>query len=415
MKLSRTHYYAAGWLVLLIVLPSAAQKTGSGSQAPKPQPGGTGSAGQPTGPSQPSNPRMQTPLYIKGRVIMNSGEPVPEPVSVGLNCGMRLLQAIHTDAKGYFEFVLGAGPQSNIDMSASNDTMGRDSGNANLSGGFGGMGGFGGFGGDPGNRVLGCELQVSVTGYEPLTKTITDSGDVTGIEAGTLQLRRLAGVEGSSISVTSMQVPNNARKEFDKATSDVRSNHVASATQHLEKALSIDDKYAAAWNQLGLIYTSGHQTDEASKAFAKAIESDPKYIPPYMGLAALQLQDGHYDDAFETAGKALALDPRIGLASFIQAAASLRLNRLDDAEKSGRNAEQGPHQNFPQVHVVLAQIFAEKHDDANAAAEMRAYLKEAPQGNFAAEIKKTLDDIDRSTATAGGASTASPGPPQVAP
>jgi hypothetical protein len=100
---------------------------------------------------------MQTPLYIKGRVIMNSGEPVPEPVSVGLNCGMRLLQAIHTDAKGYFEFVLGAGPQSNIDMSASNDTMGRDSGNANLSGGFGGMGGFGGFGGDPGNRVLGCE------------------------------------------------------------------------------------------------------------------------------------------------------------------------------------------------------------------------------------------------------------------
>ena len=249
MKLSRTHYYAAGLLVLLMVLPSSAQKTGSsGSQASKPQPGGAGSSGQPTGTSQPSNPRMQTPLYIKGRVIMNTGEPVPEPVSVGLNCGMRLLQAIHTDAKGYFEFVLGAGPQGNVDMSASNDTMGRAGGNTNFSGGFGGMGGFGG---DPGNRVMGCELQVSVAGYEPLTKTITDPGDVTGIEAGTLQLRRLAGVEGSSISVTSLQVPSSARKEFDKATSDLRSNHVASATQHLEKAVSIYDKYAAAWNQLG--------------------------------------------------------------------------------------------------------------------------------------------------------------------
>jgi len=413
MKLSRTHYYAAGLLVLLMVLPSWAQKTGSsGSQAPKPQPGGAGSSGQPTGTSQPSNPRMQTPLYIKGRVIMNTGEPVPEPVSVGLNCGMRLLQAIHTDAKGYFEFVLGAGPQGNVDMSASNDTIGRADGNTSFSGGFGGVGGFGG---DPGNRVMGCELQVSVTGYEPLIKTITDPGDVTGIEAGTLQLRRLAGVEGSSISVTSLQVPNSARKEFDKATSDVRSNHVASATQHLEKALSIYDKYAAAWNQLGLIYTSSHQMDEASKAFAKAIDSDPKYIPPYMGLAALQLQDEKYNDAVETAGKALALDPRLGVASFIQAAASLRLNRLDDAEKSARKAEQGPHQNFPQVHVVLAQIFVQKHDEANAAAEMRAYLKEAPQGNFAAEIKKSLEEIERSTATADGTSTASPGPPQIAP
>jgi tetratricopeptide (TPR) repeat protein len=355
---------------------------------------------------------MQTPLYIKGRVLMNSGEPVPEPVSVGLNCGMRFVQAIHTDPKGYFEFTLGAGPQGNVDTSASNDTMGRFGGNTNLSGGFGGMGGLGG---DPGNRVLGCELQVSVAGYEPLTKTITDTGDVTGIEAGTLMLRRLAGVEGSSISVTSLQVPSNARKEFDKATSDLHSNHVPSATEHLEKAVSIYDKYAAAWNQLGAIYSSSHQTEQASKAFSKAIDSDPKYIPPYIGLAAVQLQTEQYSDAVDTAGKVLALDPRIGLANFIQAAASLRLNRLDDAETSARKAEQGPHQNFPQVHVVLAQVFIEKHDEANAAAEMRAYLKEAPQGNFAVEIKKSLDEIEGATATANGASTASPGAPQIAP
>src|SRR3984893_3833556 len=172
MKLSRTHYYTAGLLVLLMVLPSSAQKTGSsGSQAPKPQPGGAGSSGQPTGTSQPSNPRMQTPLYIKGRVIMNTGEPVPEPVSVGLNCGMRLLQAIHTDAKGYFEFVLGAGPQGNVDMSASNDTIGRADGNTSFSGGFGGVGGFGG---DPGNRVMGCELQGSVSGERGVAAALAE-------------------------------------------------------------------------------------------------------------------------------------------------------------------------------------------------------------------------------------------------
>ncbi len=420
MKPLRTHYYAAGLLSMLIALPLWAQKGGTtGSQGSKPsQPGGPGASGQPIGSNQPigssqpstsQTPQIQTPAYVRGRVIMNTGQPVPEPVSVGLNCGTQLRQAIYTDPKGYFEFVLGAGPQGNMDMSASNDTKGPGSGNMSRAGGFGGRGGVG----DPGNRLLGCELRVSVAGYEPLTKDITDPGDITGIDAGTLQLHRLAGVEGSSISVTSLLVPGNAHKEFDKAASDLRSNHLASATQHLEKAVSQYDKYAAAWNLLGGIYSSSGEKEKANKAYAKAIASDPQYIPPYVGLATLQLQDEEYENALETAGKALALDPRIGLASFVQAAADLRLNRLDDAEKSARNAEQQPHQNIPQVHAVLAQIFVEKQDYANAAAEMRAYLKEAPQGNFAAEIKKSLDDIDKSTASA--TSAAPPGPPQIAP
>jgi tetratricopeptide (TPR) repeat protein len=330
---------------------------------------------------------------------MNTGQPVPEPVSVGLSCGTQFRQAIYTDPKGYFEFTLGAGPQSNMDMSASNETRG--GGNMGLPGGMGGTG-------YPGNRLMGCELQVSVAGYEPLTKDITDPGDITGVDAGTLQLRRLAGVEGSSISVTSMLVPGNAHKEFDKAESDLRSNHVASATQHLEKAVSKYDKYAAAWNLLGGIYSSSGEKEKASQAYAKAIASDPHYVPPYVGLASLQLQDKEYESALETAGKALALDPRIAVASFLQAAADLSLNRLDDAEKSARNAEQQPHQSIPQLHAMLAQIYVQKKDYANAAAEMRAYLKEAPQGHFAAEIKKSLEEIDKSSA-------ASLGPPQIAP
>ena len=413
VKPSRTSYYVIGLLSLLVALPVWAQKGGtSGSQGSAPtRPGGAGAPSQPMGSSQPlgsQTPQITTPVYLRGRVVMNAGQPVPEPVSVGLNCGPQFRQAIYTDQKGYFQFTLGAGPQGNMDMSADNDMKGSTTGNTGLPSGLGGRSGMG-------NRLLGCELQVSVAGYEPLTREITDPGDITGIDAGTLQLHRVAGVEGSSISVTSLLVPGNARKEFEKGASDLRSNHQASATQHLEKAVSEYDKYAAAWNLLGGIYTSSGDKEKANNAYAKAIASDPQYIPPYVGLAALQLQDEEYTNAVETAGKALALDPRIGTASFVQAAADLRLNRLEDAEKSAKNAEKQPHQNIPQVHALLAQIFLEKQDQANAAAEMRAYLKEAPQGNFAAEIKKNLDEIDKSTASTEGTSTASPAPPQIAP
>jgi len=411
MKFLPFHYCAAGLLALLIAFPASAQKGGSQGPAPS-QPSTSGPVGQP-GVTQPINPQSQVATFVKGRVVMDGGQPVPEPVSVALNCGMRVVQAIHTDSKGYFEFVLGSGLQGNMDMSASNDTVGPATGGMTLPGGLGG-GGIGGLG-DSGGRLLGCELRVSVGGYEPLSKNITDSGDITGIDVGTLQLRRLAGAEGSSISVTSLQIPSNARKEFDKASSEISKNHLDSAKEHLEKAVSEYDKYAAAWNQLGAVYSSTGETEKANQAYAKAITSDPHYIPPYIGLAALQLQTEDYKDAADTAGKALALDSRIGVASFIRAAADVQLNRLDEAEKDAVNAEREPHESFPQVHVVLAQIFVAKQDYSNAAGEMRAYLKEAPQGNFAVEIKKSLDEIDRTTASAAAGKSAGAAAPSIAP
>ena len=342
------------------------------------------------------------PLYINGRVLMETGQPVPEPVSVGLNCGMQTVQSIHTDAKGYFQFVLGAGPQSNVDFSASDDTT------PNL-GGLSGMGG--GFGGA---LMMGCELRVDVSGYEPVSKTITTPPDIGGIDTGTMLLRRRNGVQGTSISVTSLQVPDKARKEFEQGQKDERSNHLPSAEQHMLKAIGLYDKYAAAWNELGKIQAANKDMDKARESFAKATTVDPHYIPPYISLAALDLQSGKYDDAVDDTSKVLGLDSTIGFASFIQAAANLKLNKMDEAEKSAKDAENEPHQAFPQVHVLLADLFSQKNDYSNAATQLRAYLKEAPKGQFAVQAKKNLDEIEKQ-ASAGAA----PGPgaeqPQAAP
>ena len=110
---------AALTLALLGVSPSWSQK--NPHPAP-PQPSVSTPSSNPNVGSMPGNREAIGPLYINGRVLMEGGQPVPESVTVGLSCGMRTVQAIHTDAKGYFQFVLGAGPQSNVDYSASDDT-----------------------------------------------------------------------------------------------------------------------------------------------------------------------------------------------------------------------------------------------------------------------------------------------------
>jgi hypothetical protein len=339
---------------------------------------------------------------------MDTGQPVPEAVSVSLGCGMRSMQVIQTDLKGYFQFTLGAGTQSNMDFSASSD--------APMSRGNGGMQSLGGMGGSLGGSqgmLTGCEVRVTVPGYLPLTKTITDRADMTGVEIGTLRLTRLAGVTGSSISVTSLLVPDGARKEFEKGDKDARSNHLDSATQHLEKAVAQYDKYAAAWNKLGNLYAVNKEIEKSHQAYEKAIAADPHYIPPYLGLASLELQNQEIEPAVDAAGKALELDPSIGVANYMQAIGNFRLNRLDAADKSAQMAEKEPHQTMPDLHALHAKILLQKQDYPNAAAQMRAYLKEFPQGRFADEMKKDLQQIEQSDADAGNKSVSAQ--PQIAP
>ena len=138
-------------------------------------------------------------------------------------------------------------PQGNVGVSANNDPLtALDAEPKDLTGGVVGA-----------QRLFGCELQVSVAGYQPLTKTINNTGAVAGIDAGTLMLTPIAGEKGTAISVTSALAPKGARKEYEKGEQELSNSHLESAAQHFEKAVSQYDKYAAAWNELLLLAVDG--------------------------------------------------------------------------------------------------------------------------------------------------------------
>lgn len=405
----------AALLILLVLCPSWARQTGTPPPAQPPsQPagaagGGNRTGGQPSTAEQPQNRQSQSPIYVEGRVLTDTGQPPPQAVSVKLSCGMRTLQVIRTDLKGYFQFALGQGTQANQDYSAADDAA-----PASIISGINVPGGYSGFG--TGDSLTGCEMRISVPGYQPVMSTITDPVSLGTIDVGILELRRTTVMTGAAVSATSLLVPNNARKEFDQGVKDLQSNRLPQATQHLQRAVGTYDKYAAAWSELGKVYAADHQMEKARQSYEKAITADSKYAPPYIGLAAVKLQDQDYEGALETVEKAVQLDPAIlmGIAGYIQAIANFRLNRLDAAEHGALEAEKGPHQSTPQVHALLTDIYLRRQDSPNAAAQIRAYLKEAPQGPFAAELKQNLERIEKSAAITGSSSSPS-ARPQIAP
>jgi len=386
----------------------------SPSPAPAPQPaqpgagagGNRGNTGQQE-PSQQQGRDTQLPLFVEGQIVDENGKSPSDPVSVKLTCGVRTLQTVRADIKGYFRFALGMGTQANTDFSAADEAPPQS-----MLTGMNVQGGYGGFG-TASAGLTGCDVRISMPGYVPLDVPITDPASLGMIDVGVLELRRVGSVAAGSVSATALLVPNNARKEYEQGLKDLRSNRLPQATQHLMRAVGAYDKYAAAWNELGRAYAAGRDMPKAREAYEKAIVADPKFAPPYVSLGALQLEAQDYEGALDSISKAVAIDPTIteGLAGYIQGVANFRLNRMDAAQESLLQAENGPHPSTPQLHVLLVELYLRKQDSAAAAAHMRAYIKEAPQGSFAVQMRQRLTEIGQAAANQPGG----PGPRPVAP
>ncbi len=63
-------------------------------------------------------------------------------------------------------------------------------------------------------------------------------------------------------------------------------------------------------NQVGLVYKSAHQFDEAAKYFERSLESDPKNIAIRADYASCLYFTGNIDGALEQLNKSLTYDPK---------------------------------------------------------------------------------------------------------
>jgi len=94
----------------------------------------------------------------------------------------------------------------------------------------------------------------------------------------------------------------------------------------------------------------------------------------------------------------LDLDPvNFAEAYMFDAVANYKLDRIDLAEKSARQAEQHVDQRgyFPQVHLLLAEIYARKDNYPGAISEIRTYLELMPLANDAPKLREQLAKLEK--------------------
>ena len=387
-------WVAASLGVAIFISPGMAQRGGGGVGTPA-----RGSAGTVGPPNTSSNPDLPSRgIYLSGKVMIEGGALPQEPITIERVCnGVTRVQA-YTDTRGHFSFLLGqsagvvpdASEQGTTatEMRRSTDPLSstvystRGSGQAGTSSSY--------------NMLGNCELRAVLPGYRSDMVNLASRQMMDNPDVGTIMLHRLGEVEGSVISMTSLEAPKDAKKAYDHARDALKKDKLAEAEKDLRKAVEIYPRYAVAWYELGRIQQRNKQTEQARQSYAQALAADAKYTSPYMQLAELAGGEQNWADLADVSGRLLKLDPVDYPGAFLyNAVANFNLGKIDAAERSARAGQKldVSHQ-FPKLDRVMAMVLARKKDYAGAADQMRSYLQYAPAGEDMVAIKRQLGQFE---------------------
>jgi predicted Zn-dependent protease len=205
-----------------------------------------------------------------------------------------------------------------------------------------------------------------------------------------------SGVRSPTVSVARLAIPGKASSEFQKGCSAYKDKRYPLAEDHLRAAIAEYADYAAAWVVLGQTLDGEHKRDDARKACSQASTLDPKYVAPYLCLAEFAATDDDWKQVSELSKQALAIDPVNNPYSlYYSASADLHFQNLADAETSALAAVQlDTWHHLPQLHLLLAQIYAAKGDTHSESAQLHLYLKAAPNAPDAPDTRSTLAALD---------------------
>jgi tetratricopeptide (TPR) repeat protein len=250
-----------------------------------------------------------------------------------------------------------------------------------------------------------CELRASTSGFRSDVINLVDLNNFgSTVDVGVIVVHRGAKVEGMTLSAMPYKAPEGARRAYEKGLKDEKNGKLSNARDHFEKAVEMYPKYVSAWFQLGTVLQKEKQENAARAAFTQATTIDTKFLPPYLSLASMAFETENWNEVLNFTDHILDLDPlnRTNItgyfvdldpvnsaeAYFYNAMANYKLNKIEEAEKSGLKAEHVDlRTRYPQLHLLLAEIFARKNNYGSAISEIQMYLELAPHAEDAEQLR----------------------------
>jgi tetratricopeptide (TPR) repeat protein len=339
-------------------------------------------------------------MFLGGRVATYDSSSVPNDVLIERVCNNKVRQQVYASPRGDFSMQLGS-PADSFPEASPDSASPSSVPNKNSDMGI------------PRHELTNCDVRVSASGFYSHTVSLMEVDTFgSNIDLGVIVVKRATKVEGSTLSAIPYKAPKDARRAYEKGLEAEKHGKLADARKYFEIAVQIYPSFANAWFQLGSVLQKENQRDEARKAYTQATTVDSRFLPPYLFLASLAYDAGNWTEVLKLTGHILALDPlnqtnitgyfvdldplNYAEAYFYNSVANYKLNKIEDAEKSALKAEHlDLRTRFPQLHLLLAQIFARKNNYARAIEEIQTYLGLVPLAEDADQQREQLAKLEK--------------------
>src|SRR5215471_13296902 len=292
---------------------------------------------------------------ISGQVVLPSGQEVHTRIKITLS-GYRITPlTTYTDNKGRFAF-------QGISDGTYTITV---EGESNLY------------------EPVSQEVRVFYGASNPLVITLRDKASAVSKSRGNLV----------SVAELDQQVPDAARKEFEKGVELSAKGKFQDAVERFNKAIAIYPNYLMARNNLGVQYLKLGKWAEAAEQFEAAIQIDPKALNPRQNLAIALIEQKKYVEAIDQLNQAISIDGSSPTAHLYAGIASLGVDEIDQAERELSKALSLGGDAYANAHFYLALVHMKRGEREAAIAELNTYLDRLPKGEKAQRARQLLETL----------------------
>jgi Tfp pilus assembly protein PilF len=336
----------------------------------------------------PSNLPTETrrPVSINGAVVLEDGAPLSEPVQIQRVCGNIVHGENYTDSRGKFTIWLdensGIGYQQ-ASEGGGNSTMGAQLGGSSSQ--------------TTRTQLWNCEVRALLPGYYSGSVSLAGRDFSVPVTISNIVLHRIGGRTHTSVSAKDLQVPADARKEFEKGRDDYFKKKYEDADKHLAKAINIYPEYSSALDLRGREQRARRMDDEAEKSFLAAMAADEKFVAPYLHLAALHAAHGRWPEVIVMSDKVIELDADGYTEPYYFKATAHIMSKQISAAKANINKvlQMDKDHRFPRAELMMGNILRSEGNDQEALVHMKNYLKLEPNGPDAAKIQEYLAKVEQ--------------------
>lgn len=218
-----------------------------------------------------------------------------------------------------------------------------------------------------------------------------------------IYLKLKKGITPSNSGVIFVQeVPDAAKKLYQKAIGDLNDKKQKEGLAGLIAAIDIFPKYFAALERLGNEYIALKQYKAAQVLFSNALEVNPRGYRSWHGLAHSAYSLNDYELAAGAIQKSLEIYADSPDALLLSGILKRIYKKYDESEKQLLKAKQltdAAKIVNPMIHLHLALLYGnDLKRYANAAKELKLYLKSSPNLQNKEEYEKLIKTFEEKAA-----------------